>query len=569
MTPIPPNELIIDLFAGGGGASIGLERACGRVDLAVNHDPIAVAMHQVNHPRTRHLVQNVNAVDPREVCQGRPVGLLWCSPDCTHHSKASGRRPRSKRLRDLPKVMVQWAQLVRPRLICMENVEEIVDWGPLLVLHPAGKCTACPECEGRFPLEREDLPCPKCKGMYWNQLVGQLIAIGYEVQFRELRACDYGAPTLRKRLFMVARCDGRPIEWPAPTHGAGLIPWRVAAECIDWTVPVTSIFGRKKPLAEATMRRIARGFKRYVLEAANPFILRFNQNGIGQGIDEPLDTVMAGATRFGLVAPSLICNTTGHAGGAVTEPLHTVTTGGHHGLVAPYYIPHHGERPGQEPRCMSAERPMVTLTPQNNPALVAAWMIQHNLGATGHAMTEPVSTLVGTGSQQQLCTSHLAVLRNNMDGASVEEPLHTVLTNNHFMEIRAFFSTYYGCDQDTRMDEPLPTITTRDRFGLVVVHQLADIGMRMLIPRELFNAMDFPRDYVIDPVTEYVDKRGRRTLQPITKTDQVRCCGNAVCPPVAYAIAAANYVPDEASLKSFPTRARRALGNSRQAVLFG
>lgn len=493
MTAHSGPELIIDNFAGGGGASLGLELACGRVDVAINHDPIAVAMHTANHPKTYHYTQNINAVDPVEVCKGRPVGLAWFSPDCTHHSKAAGKRPRSKRIRDLAWVVVHWAQRVRPRIICLENVEEFREWGPLT---------------------DEGHPCPKRKGETFDQWLAELQKLGYKVEFRELRACDYGAPTIRKRLFLIARCDGQPIVWPEPTHGPGRLPYRVAAECIDWTIPCPSIFSRSRPLADATMRRIARGLKRYVLESARPFIvpvdhgalvphlIKFNQNSTGQPLDQPLDTVMAGAPRFG--------------------------------LMAPYFVPRHGERDGQEHRCASVEAPMPTVTPGGEHAsLVAAWMVQHNLGATGHPVDHPMSTIVGSGSQQQLAT--LAILRNNMHGRDVNDPLPTVTAGGgHVAEVRAFLQAYYGTEQDARLDAPLPTVTTKDRFGLIITWALIDIGMRMLSPRELFRAQGFPDSYVVDPI--YNGK-------PLTKTAQVRCCGNSVCPPVAAAIASANYAP--------------------------
>lgn len=527
----PIRELIIDNFAGGGGASIGLERALGRVDIAINHDPRAVAMHKANHPETYHYVQNINTVDPVDVAAGRPVGLAWFSPDCTHHSKAAGRRPRSQRIRDLAWVVVHWAQRVQPRLICLENVEEFRDWGPLL---------------------ENGQPCPERKGETFREWLGQLRRAGYRCEYRELRACDYGAPTIRKRLFLIARRDGRPIVWPEPTHGPGRLPYRTAAECIDWSLPCPSIFGRKKPLAPATMRRIARGLRKYVLESASPFLVptkhvgpsnshnvraysldqpavtlttqadlalvapyltKFNQNSIGQELQSPLDTVMAGAPRFALVAPHLLVNTTGHSGSAADQPLSTVTTGGHHGLVA-------------------------------------AWMAQHNTGSIGHEVTDPVSTILSAGVHQQLCTSHLAVLRNNQDGRSVEEPVPTLTASGtHVAEVRAFLQAYYSTDQDARLDAPLPTITTRDRFGVVVCYQLVDIGMRMLSPRELFRAQGFPDDYVIDPVYEG---------SPLTKTAQIRCCGNSVCPQVAEAIVRANYVPGELPVRR--SRKRLAVG---------
>jgi len=495
-------EIIVDNFAGGGGASTGIERALGvPVDVAVNHNPEALAMHLANHPQTKHFCQNICALDPREATQGRPVGLAWFSPDCKHFSKAKGGAPVEKRIRDLAWVVVHWAQMVRPRVICLENVEEFQDWGPLLA-------------DGR--------PCPESRGLEFRRWVRELRKAGYAVEWKELRACDYGAPTIRKRLFLIARRDGRPIVWPAPTHGPGLLPYRTAAECIDWSIPCPSIFERKKPLAEATMRRIARGVKRYVLDNARPFIVPVTHHGADRcnSIDEPIRTV-TGAHRgeLALVAPSLMVNTSGHSGSDMLSPIPTITTGGHH-------------------------------------ALVAAFLAQHNGGATGHEATEPLSTITQAGTQQQLVTSHLLKLRNNCDGQACDEALHTVCLGGHFGEVRAFLMAYYGTDQAPQLDNPLPTCTSHDRFGLVTIqgvdYQIVDIGMRMLSPRELFRAQGFPDSYVIDP---------QHNGKSLSKTAQTRCCGNSVCPPVAEAIVRANVVMDESfAVPSRTSRTRRAVG---------
>lgn len=287
-------ELIIDNFAGGGGASCGIELALGRhVDIAINHDPEAVGMHAMNHPQTEHHCESVWDVDPLDLVKGRPVGLAWFSPDCKHFSKAKGGKPRDKKIRGLAWVAMRWAALVRPRVIFLENVEEFKTWGPLL---------------------EDGNPCPQRKGDTFRSFVRQLQEKGYVVDWRELRACDFGAPTIRKRLFLIARCDGKPIVWPEPTHGAPTSaavlakqrkPWRTAAECIDWSIQCPSIFERTKPLAEATQRRIARGLRRYVIDSADPFIVKLQQNSIGQPLGEPLHTVMAGTTRvFFVAAPS-------------------------------------------------------------------------------------------------------------------------------------------------------------------------------------------------------------------------------------------------------------------------
>ena len=324
------DELVIDLFAGGGGASTGIEQAIGRhVDIAVNHDPAAVSLHQANHPQTEHFVSDVFEVDPLAVTDGRRVGLLWASPDCKHFSKAKGGKPVSKRVRGLAWVVVKWAKLTRPRIICLENVEEFQTWGPLAA-------------DGR--------PCPERKGKTFARWVGQLRSLGYVVEWRELRACDYGAPTIRKRLFLVARCDGQPIVWPEPTHaakpamGSGLKLWRTAADCIDWSLPCPSIFERERPLADATLRRIAHGVMRYVVNSAKPFIARIGQTG-GNGAYS----------------------------NSIGSPLTTITTKAEHLLVSPSLATiGYGEREGQAPRVQDIGAPLGTIVGANKHALVAA-----------------------------------------------------------------------------------------------------------------------------------------------------------------------------------------------------
>jgi DNA (cytosine-5)-methyltransferase 1 len=452
-------ELIVDNFAGGGGASTGIELALGRhVDIAINHDPEAVAMHTLNHPQTAHHCESVWDIDPLAVTQGRPVGLAWFSPDCKHFSKAKGGKPRDKRIRGLAWVTVRWAALVRPRVIVLENVEEFQTWGPL----------------------RDDgTPCPIRRGHTFRDFVHQLQERGYAVEWRELSACDYGAPTTRKRLFLIARCDGVPIVWPAPTHGApgspgvkshALKPWRTAAECIDWSLACPSIFDRARPLAEATMRRIARGVQRYVIEAKRPFVVE---------------------TPVGTVVPTL------------------VQTG-------------YGERDGQAPRAPGLDKPLGTVVAGGaKHALVTAFLAKH----FGGNYTGP--------------------------GAPMTDPMHTVTTQDHHALVCAFLTKYYGeGGQDQHIGDPLHTIPTVDRFGLVTVEQqqyrIADIGMRMLKPRELYRAQGFPESYQIAPVING---------KPLPKRAQVRMCGNSVSPPLAAAIVRAN-VPE---LMTFNARELRAL----------
>ena len=490
------DELVIDLFAGGGGASTGIEQAIGRhVDIAVNHAPDAVSLHQANHPQTLHYVSDVFEVDPLAVTDGRAVGLLWASPDCKHFSKAKGGKPVSKRVRGLAWVVVKWAKLVRPRIICLENVEEFQTWGPLAA-------------DGR--------PCPERKGSTFTRWVSQLRSLGYVVEWRELRACDFGAPTIRKRLFLVARRDGMPIVWPAPTHaqkpakGSGLKPWRTAAECIDWTLPCPSIFERQRPLADATLRRIAHGVMRYVVNAATPYVVRIGQTGHGDS---------------GKV----------HSTGV---PLSTVTTKAEHLLCTPTLVQTgYGERAGQAPRVPGLDKPLGTIVAgAAKHALVAAFLAKHYTGVVGSDLTAPIGT-VTTQDHHSLVASSMVKLRGTSNSADTAEPLHTISAGGqHHAEVRAFLTAYYGSDQDTPLHDPMHTVTTKPRFGLVMVegqpYAIADIGMRMLQPRELYTAQGFPASYVID--------RGHDG-RVLPKDAQVRMCGNSVCPPLAKAIVASNY----------------------------
>lgn len=489
--------LIVDNFAGGGGASTGLEEATGRSpDYAINHDAEALALHAANHPKTKHLREDVWDVDPAALCAGRPVALAWFSPDCTYHSRARGGKPfrerdKAKRRRGLAWVVTRWAKAVRPRLIVCENVKEFEDWGPL----------------------RDDgTPDPARAGFTFRRWVARMENLGYRVSWRILRACDYGAPTSRARLFIIASLDDEPA-WPQATHGAGTgVPYRTAAECIDWTIPCPSIFDRSRPLADATLRRIARGIQRYVIGAAQPFIVPVKTWGGGgndpRSLDEPMRTITRSKRgEFALVAPSLI------------------QTG-------------YGERRGQEPRALDIGRPLGTVVGGGaKHALVAAFLARHYGGHEndGAQLTIPLHTIT-TQDHHALVASHLIKFQQNSVGQDPREPLHTVMAGaTRFAEVRAFLMAYYGTDQAAQLRLPMPTATTRDRFALVTVqgqeYVIADIGMRMLSPRELYNAQGFPASYVIDP--EFNGK-------PLTKTAQIACCGNSVPPPFSRAIAAAN-----------------------------
>lgn len=561
-------ELVIDSFAGGGGASLGIEQAIGRpVDIAINHDAEAIAMHQANHPETEHYQEDVWQVDPLKATGGRPVALAWFSPDCTHHSKARGGKPRDKNIRGLAWVALRWAAKVRPRVLIVENVEEFRSWGPL---------------------NRRRRPKRNRKGETFDRWVSQLRGLGYEVEWRELRACDFGAPTSRKRLFIIARCDGELIRWPAPTHSnqplLGLAPYRTAAECIDWSIPCPSIFERPKPLAAATLRRIANGIRRYVIEAERPFVINLTHGGRLESVDEPFATI-TGAHRGekALVAPYLARNN--HDGQAkptdsVDEPLRTITTQGNkHALVTPFLagITHnksggqttpgdapmptittsrggeqaliaptlvqtgYGERAGQSPRSLDIEEPLGTVVGGGSKhALVAGFLAKHFGGheTPGSDLGQPADTVTAR-DHHGLVASSLVKLYGTNDGADIEQPMPTVTsTGQHLGEVRAFLAAYYGNDKDGQaVSEPFRTVTSKERFGLVTVegepYAIVDIGMRMLAPRELFRAQGFPEGYVIDPVVN-----GRR----LTKTDQIRMCGNSVCPPIARALVSANVV---------------------------
>jgi DNA (cytosine-5)-methyltransferase 1 len=626
-------ELIVDSFAGGGGASLGIEMALGRSpDIAINHDAEALSMHEANHPDTLHLPHNVWKVDPFMVTRGRPIGLLWASPDCKHFSKAKGGKPVKRNIRDLAWVVVRWAHQVRPRVILLENVEEFTTWGPLTA---------------------DNQPDPERKGETFQQWIGELRRLGYQVEYRELRACDYGAPTIRKRLFLIARRDGRPIVWPEPTHGdpkseaiksGKRLPWRTAAEIIDWTLPCPSIFltpeeakplGVKRPLADATMARIAKGVMRYVIDAKQPFIVTLNHQGAhfrGQGLSDPFKTVTSARDAHGLVVPVLepapryhcaACGedfadshatgvgglapaecprcgeeekielaapfftkfNTGSTGSGMDEPAPTVTAnsfvkrpGGCApiGIIVPTIVGCGGRAGQSRPR--GAAEPLQTATAKADSCLAAVHLTKFSENSTGHLPDEPmhtvmagaprhgvvaaflaqhnggkcpgaregdalVSTVTTTGAQQAVVSAGLVNLKGSDRRASEIEAPHPTVTAQglHSAEVRAFLVKYYGNEKDgVSPAEPLHTIPTRDRFGLVMVngepYEIADIGMRMLTRRELFRAQGFPDSYEIE--------RGHDG-RIMTQSASIRMCGNSVSPVMARALVAANYIPDQ------------------------
>ena len=556
-------ELFVDNFAGGGGASTGIETAIGRsVDIAINHDPDAIAMHRANHPATRHYCEDVWQVDPAEACAGNPVALAWFSPDCKHFSRAKGGKPVNKNIRGLAWVAVKWAYTVRPRVLMLENVPEIRTWGPLGADDKPIKERAGETFRGFLLALTTGIPawhpaylemCDALSIEPTSEMARKLQkGLGYKVQYRTLKSCDYGAPTTRTRFYLIARCDGHPIVWAEPTHApkdseavrlGRKLPYRTAAECIDWSIPAQSIFGRKKPLAENTMRRIARGIQKFVIDNPEPFIVTVNHSGEGfrgQAADEPLGTVTA-KNGYGVVTPTIMCNNANNVGASVETPLPTVTTGNRNYLVAPSIVPiGYGERKGQEPRVNKVDEPLGTVVTSGKHYLVAPTLIQYHSETAkdevrGQELTEPLMT-VDTSPRYAMAASYIMTMRNHMDGQPADEPLTTVSCSGaHHAEVQAFLVKYFSNGAAKPVDEPLDTVTTKDRFALVTVHGepyiITDIRMRMLNPRELFNAQGFPDDYIIDR-----DADGH----PYAKSKQVARCGNAVTPPVPAALVRAN-----------------------------
>ena len=538
-------ELIVDNFAGGGGASTGIELATGySVDIAINHDPEAIKMHKANHPNTKHYCENVWAVDPVKACNGHPVGLAWFSPDCKHFSKAKGGKPKDKNIRGLAWVACRWAGLVRPRVIMLENVEEFKTWGPLN--------------RGHHPIKSK-------QGKTFERFVQQLTDLGYKVEFRELVAADYGAPTMRKRFFMIARCDGKPIVWPEPTHGpadseavkAGLLkPYVGAYTQIDFSRPCPSIFDTAeeikekygiravRPLAKKTMDRIARGLKKFVLDNPEPFIIQCNHGGERRPNDirEPMPTI-TGKHGYGIVEPYMVqigqTGFTADRSKDVRDPLTTIVSKNEHCLIEPKLAPYMGTNTTNHPGG-SCKDLIHTITTGNQQCLIRPTLIQYHSETAqgevrGQTIKDPIMTVDGS-NRYGLVTSFLSKFYKSGTGQDLREPLHTITTSpGHFGEVRAFLIKYYGEGTGQDIKEPLDTITSRDRFGLVTIngvdYQIVDIGLRMLEPRELYGCQGFPDDYIIDH--DYTGKTYPRS-------EQVRRCGNAVCPPIPAALVKAN-----------------------------
>lgn len=585
---LPPfgKGLVVDLFAGGGGASTGLEWALGRhVDIAINHDREAVALHQRNHPYTKHLIEDIWDVDPVEATGGRHVDVLWASPDCTHHSKARGSKPVKKEIRALAWVVCKWAGKVRPRIIMLENVEEFADWGPLITKRDSA---------GNIVRDKNGdpvrVPNKAKKGQTFRTWKKHLERFGYVVEHRILKACDYGAPTTRKRLLLIARCDGEPIVWPAPTHVPRDTPralrkgrklYRRAADIIDWSIPCPSIFMDRegaqeyfrqtgvrinRPLVDKTMFRIARGTTRFVLENPRPFIIPITHGSSITSHDtlEPVRTITtARGGEFAVVTPHLRSHY-GSDGGrdrAISEPVPTVTgRGTQTSVLAPVLQ-----------KCNAAQQ-------------VSAFMAQHNggprPGAPAHGVDEPISTVTTTGAQQGVVAAHLHRQFGNSTGSGANEPAGTIMpggggktgviaahlqrqfgtaTGSDLNEpaptvmphggggksavVAAFMQKYYGAGASSfSCGDPAHTVTSKDRMAIVTVQidgepwVIMDIGMRMLTPRELYRAQGFPDSYIIDAGLDG---------GWLTKVAQIRMAGNSVCPQWPEAMLRAN-MPAEA-----------------------
>lgn len=609
-------EVIVDNFAGGGGTSTGIEIATGiSVDIAINHDPEAIKMHKANHPSTEHYCESVWDVDPLKVCKGHPVALAWFSPDCKHFSKAKGGKPKNKNIRGLAWVALRWAGLVRPRVIMLENVEEFKTWGPL---------------------NRSHRPIKAKQGATFRKFISQLEDLGYVVEYRELVAADYGAPTMRKRFILIARCDGKPIVWPEPTHGpldseavkAGLLqPYVGAYTQLDFSLPYPSIFDTAeeikekygiravRPLAPKTMERIARGLKKFVIDKEEPFIVQVNHSGAKsdycKSANEPLNTI-TGKHGFGIVelymvqigqtgstadrskdvreplttivsknehcliepklAPFMGTNTTNHPGGNCKEPIHTITTGNQQCLISPTLIQYHSETSENEVRGQAIENPIMTVDGSNRYGLVESFLSRYYKKSTSKELHEcqglpcelsqkdierSKNPLYPHPLEQELIppkpehfrmdASCLIQMNKNCYGRDITEPIPTITAGDgHFGEVRAFLIKYYGQGTGQDLKEPLDTIPTHDRFGLVTIgcvdYQIVDIGLRMLEPKELYGCQGFPDDYIID--RDYAGKQYPRS-------EQVRRCGNAVCPPIPAALVKAN-LPELCRCKRTP-----------------
>lgn len=575
------DDIYVDSFAGGGGASTGIELATGHpVDIAINHDESAIMMHKRNHPFTEHYREDVWGIDPVQATRGRHVRLAWFSPDCKHFSRAKGAALVDKKIRGLAWIVLKWAGLVRPDVIMLENVPEFVTWGPV----------------------RKGKPVKSKAGQTYRKWHAQLSALGYQIESRELCAADYGAPTIRTRFCLIARCDGKPIRFPEPTHAprdsedvknGKKKPWRAAAEIIDWSLPCYSIFASKeeikrrygatvmRPLKENTLKRIARGLDKFVLKSAAPFIVECkHSHGSVHDIDFPVRTITSKdsfALAYPKAIPFIMSNNTNNAPHGMNEPIPTATTGNRNFLVAANLIQYHSEQNEKEVRAQGVADPLKTVDTENRYGLAAVHLTQYFSGdGHYHGLDEPLAT-VTTREREGVTAAFLSKYYTGVDGAEVKEPLPTVTGIDHNSLAAVHLSHFKGQDKGQHPSDPLMTVTARDgQFaeirtviqkydentpndlgfwheirGLLntycgytlkddevlllgiggIWYFLYDIGLRMLAPRELYDAMGFPHDYIIDK-----DVDGN----PIRRGDQVARCGNAVCPPIAEAMVRAN-----------------------------
>ena len=554
-------ELVVDNFAGGGGASIGMEFALGcPVDIAINHDADAIAMHKVNHPYTEHYQEDVFAINPEQVTGGRPVGVLWASPDCKHFSRAKGGKPVDKKIRGLSWVILKWAMSERsaPRCIFMENVEEIQTWGPLTEID--GKMKPDPARAGETfkgflcmltsGIGKEHAAfleaCEFLKLDPDGETADKLArGLGYTVDYRVLKACDYGAPTIRKRFYLVARRDGLPIVFPEPTHGKGKKPYRTAAECIDWSVPCPSIFGRKKPLAANTLRRIARGLDKFVIRNPQPYIVSNNTNNVPHGADEPVATVTTGNRNY-LCTPSLLQYHSEQGKGevrgqGVNRPLMTVDGSNRYAVNAAYLSKFFS---GERQAGASLAEPAPTVTAIDHTALVTGNIVKYYSGEEqASAIDAPLHT-VTTKDRHGLVESHLCVLRKNTDCKDLREPMPTLTTSpGHMAQVKTFMQKIDTVQDLGRWGEVRELLNRYAGYSIAddeillfeiggQVYFIRDIGLRMLKAKELKLAQGFPEDYIID-IEPYIGKK-------YSEAKQIARLGNAVCPPVATALVRTN-----------------------------
>lgn len=570
-------ELIVDNFAGGGGASTGIELALGvPVDIAINHDADAIAMHKINHPYTTHYQEDVFAIEPEKVTGGRPVGIAWFSPDCKHFSRAKGGAPVEKKIRGLSWVIIKWAMSKSaPRCIFMENVPEIQTWCPLVEVD--GKMRPDVTREGETfkgfisilttGIEKEHpafLECCEFLKISPDSEQAERLSqgLGYKVEYRELKACDFGAPTIRKRFYLIARNDGLPIVFPTPTHGKGKQPYRTAAECIDFSLPCPSIFGRKKDLAVNTQKRIARGLDKFVIKNKTPFIMQVNYENAPQDVEKPISTITAVNKHYlanPTLSPYIMSNNTNNAPHGAGEPLPTITTGVRNFMCAASLVQYHSEQSVKEVRGQVIDTPLNTIDTRNRYGLSGVYLSKYFSGEkqAGSDLENPMPTVTGI-DHNALVASHLCALRKNVDCKSVEEPIPTITSKQHEALVKTYLCKIDGAQALGNWDKVRRLLNDYAGYHIALDEVLileingeqyfiSDIGMRMLKPHELMLAQGFPADYVLD-IETHIGKK-------YSVAKQIARMGNAVCPPVATALICANCAEMIVARKVLPTMA--------------